>query len=62
VEAHKDWLMSIVATEPDLTLEAIQARLKAAHDLPKSQSCLWRFFVRHDVTFPRTPPNRTGRT
>ena len=57
--------MSIVATEPDLTLEEIQARLKAAHDLPKSQSCLWRFFVRHDVTFkkkPRTPPNRTGRT
>ena len=24
VESHKDWLMSIVAAEPDLTLEEIQ--------------------------------------
>lgn len=65
IEAHKDWLLSIVTAEPDLTLEEIQARLNAAHQLPKSQSCLWRFFARHDVTFKkkrRTPPNRTDRT
>jgi transposase len=58
VEAHKDWLMSIVAAEPDLTLEEIQARLKADHDLPKSQSCLWRFFARHDVTFKKNSARR----
>ena len=40
VEAHKDWLLSVITAEPDLTLEEIQGRLKAAHGLPKSQSCL----------------------
>jgi len=53
VEAHRDWLLSIVTAEPDLTLEEIQGRLKAAHRLPKSLSCLWRFFARHNVTFKK---------
>lgn len=50
--------MSVVAVEPDLTLEEIQARLKAAHGLPKSLSCLWRFFARHDVTFKKNRARR----
>jgi transposase len=54
VEAHKDWLLSLVATEPDLTLAEIQARLKDTHGLLKSVSSLWRFFVRHDVTFKKS--------
>ena len=53
VEAHRDWLLSIVTAEPDLTLEEIQGRLKAAHQLPKSLSCLWRFFARHNITFKK---------
>ena len=61
VEAHKDWLLSVITAEPDLTLEEIQGRLKATHDLPKSQSCLWRFFARHDVTFKKNcARRRTG--
>jgi transposase len=61
VEAHRDWLLSIVAAEPDLTLEEIQGRLKAAHQLPKSLSCLWRFFARHNVTFKKNRARlRTG--
>jgi transposase len=54
VEAHKDWLLSVITAEPDLTLEEIQGRLMATHDLPKSQSCLWRFLARHDPTFKKT--------
>ena len=53
VEAHKDWLLTTVNAEPDLTLAEIQARLKAAHGLEKSLSCLWRFFARHQVTFKK---------
>ena len=53
VEAHRDWLLSIVAAEPDLTLEEMQTRLKITHQLPKSLSCLWRFFDRHNVTFKK---------
>jgi transposase len=53
VEAHKDWLLAVVATEPDLTLAEIQTRLKDTHGLTKSTSCLWRFFARHNVTFKK---------
>src|SRR5579859_355065 len=53
VEPHRDWLLSIVTAEPDLTLEEIQTRLKITHQLPKSLSCLWRFFARHNVTFKK---------
>jgi transposase len=49
VEAHKDWLLTTVNAEPDLTLAEIQARLKATHGLVKSLSCLWRFFARHQA-------------
>ena len=53
VEAHREWLLSIVAAEPDLTLEEIRGRLSAAHQLPKSLSCLWRFFARHNISFKK---------
>ena len=65
LEQHKDWLLALIAEEPDATLAEIQTRLADTHDLKKSASCLWRFFRRHDVTFKKklcTPPNRTGRT
>jgi hypothetical protein len=53
VELHKDWLLSTVNGEPDLTLVEIQARLKAAHGLAKSLFCLWHFLGRHQVTFKK---------
>jgi transposase len=65
VEQHNDWLLTLVGEEPDATLAEIQTRLADTHGLKKSQSCLWRFFRRHDVTFKKkhsTPPNRIGRT
>jgi transposase len=58
VEAHKDWLLSLAAAEPDLTLEEIRTRLKEAHRLSKSLSCLWRFFARHNVTFKKNRARR----
>jgi transposase len=65
IEQHKDWLFALIKEEPDATLAEIQIRLAEAHDLKKSQSCLWGFFRRHDVSLKKTrftPPNRTGRT
>jgi transposase len=65
LEQHRDWLLALIEDEPDATLVEIQTRLAGTHGLQKSQSSLWRFFRRHDVTFkkkPCTPPNRIGRT
>ncbi len=53
LEAHKDWLLELVRSEPDLTLTEIRSRLLAAHGLRKSPSCLWRFFARHKITFKK---------
>lgn len=58
VEAHKDWLLATMTAEPDLTLAEIRARLKTAHGLEKSLSCLWRFFDRHHVTFKKNTTRR----
>jgi transposase len=53
-EAHADWLLGLVKSEPDLSLTEIRVRLKDTHGLAKSISCLWRFFARHDVTFKKS--------
>jgi transposase len=61
LEQHKDWLLALIAEEPDATLAEIQTRLADTHDLKKSASCLWRFFRRHDVTFKKNSArHRTG--
>jgi transposase len=53
IEVHREWLLNLVSTEADLTLEEIRIRLRETHGLRKSPSCLWRFFARHKVTFKK---------
>lgn len=53
LEVHRDWLLELVRTEPDLTLVEIQSRLQITHELRKSTSCLWRFFARHKITLKK---------
>lgn len=54
MEAHKDWLLSLIDQEPDLTLEEIRARLAVEQAFKASVSMLWRFFHRHRISFKRT--------
>jgi transposase len=64
IEAHKDWLLALIAAEPDLTLEEIRGRLAVEKSFKASVSVVWRFFRRHGISFkkrPCTPPNRTAR-
>lgn len=61
VEAHGDWLLAAVSSNPDLTLQELQTRLNDAHGLAKSHSCLWRFLDRHDVTFKKNAARRRTR-
>jgi transposase len=61
IEAHKDWLLALVAGEPDLTLEEIRGRLAASKGFGASVSALWRFFDRHKISFKKKPArSRTG--
>jgi transposase len=58
IEAHKDWLLALVANEPDLTLMEIRGRLAADKTFAASVSALWRFFDRHGISFKKTSSDR----
>lgn len=57
LEAHRQWLLDLVATEPDLTLKEIRARLKSVKRLKTGTTSVWRFYERHDIC---TPPAKIG--
>ena len=53
LEPHKDWLLELVAKEPDLTLEQTVARIGRELGLKTSDSAVDRFYDRHGVTFKK---------
>jgi transposase len=54
LDAHKRWLLELIAAEPDLTLEEIRGRLRG-RGITVSASSVWRFYDRHDITFKKKP-------
>jgi transposase len=63
LEAHAAWLLELVATEPDLTLDQIVARLAERHALKTTKSSVDRFFDRHAISFKKNPAGgRAGET
>jgi transposase len=57
LDAHKPWLLELIAAEPDLTLQEIRGRLRA-RGLIVAASSVWRFCDRHDLTFKKKPARR----
>ena len=66
LELHAGWLRRLIAEEPDLTLEAMVARIGDGLGLKTSEVSLRRFFKRHAISFKknsargRTGPARRG--
>ena len=58
LEKHRQWLLNLVAAEPDLTLEEIRARLRAEKRQKAGIGSLWRFYDRHDITFKKNSARR----
>jgi transposase len=58
LEAHKQWLLELVAAEPDLTLDEIRERLAAKKKLKVGRSSVGRFYERHEITFKKNPARR----
>jgi transposase len=65
LEAHKDWLLALMESEPDLTLEQMVERIGCELGLKTSDSSVDRFYRRHGVTFKKNSARRradpTGR-
>jgi transposase len=55
LQAHAEWLLDLVAKEPDLTLEEIRDRLRREKKLAVATSSVWRFYDRHEITFKKSP-------
>ena len=55
LKAHEQWLLDLVANEPDLTLEEIRDRLKREKKFEVVVSSVWRFYDRHEITFKKSP-------
>jgi transposase len=53
LEKHKQWLLDLVATQPDLTLEEVRARLRTEKRQKAGIGSIWRFYERHDITFKK---------
>jgi len=54
LDAHKPWLLELIAAEADLTLQEIRSRLRQ-RGVKVSASSVWRFCDRHDITFKKKP-------
>ncbi len=55
LKAYEQWLLDLVAREPDLTLEEIRDRLSREKKLKCAVSSVWRFYDRHAITFKKSP-------
>jgi transposase len=58
LEKHRQWLLDLVAAQPDLTLEEIRARLRAKKRQNAGIGSIWRFYDRHHITFKKNSARR----
>lgn len=54
---HRDFLLALVAAEPDLTLTEIRARLKR-RKVTVGHATVWRFFAKEKISFKKNAARR----
>jgi transposase len=52
LEDHGEFLLGLVADQPDLTLDEIVAAMAKAR-IAGSRTAVWRFYERHGITFKK---------
>jgi transposase len=58
LERHNEWLLDLIAKEPDLTLDEVRARLCSEKKQKAGIGSIWRFFDRHGITFKKNSARR----
>ena len=61
LEKHANWLLALIAKQPDLTLDEVFAAMRK-HRIAGSRTALWRFFARHKITFKKKSARGGART
>ena len=54
LEEHADWLLTLIAEQPDLTLDEVVAAMRKRR-IAGSRSAVWRLFARHGISFKKKP-------
>ena len=62
LNAHEQWLLDLVAAEPDLTLDEIRFRLVRDKKLKVGRTSVWRFYDRQKITFKKNSARRRTRS
>ncbi len=57
LDQHDDFLMDLIAGEPDMTLEEVRAHLRD-RGVSAGLGSVWRFFARHGVSFKKNRARR----
>ena len=52
MEAHADWLLTLITKQPDLTLDEIVVAMRKRR-IAGSRSAVWRLFTRHGISFKK---------
>ena len=52
LEQHAEFLLGLIADQPDLTLDEIVAAMRKRR-IAGSRSAVWRFFARRDISFKK---------
>jgi transposase len=52
LEKHADFLLALIAEQPDLTLDEIVAAMRRRR-IASSRSAVWRFFARRNISFKK---------
>jgi transposase len=53
LEKHADFLLGLIAKQPDLTLDEIVAAMRKKRRIAGSRSAVWRFFDRRGISFKK---------
>ena len=57
LEAHADFLLALIAEQPDLTLDEVVSVMHK-HRIAGSRTAVWSFFKRHNISFKKKPARR----
>ena len=58
LEPHAAWVLELVSSEPDLTLEELEDRIFKGLKLSTTERSIRRFFARHGLSFKKNSARR----
>lgn len=60
LDAHRDYLLGLIAEQSDLTISELLERLLTERSVRASRATLWTFLDRCGLTFKKSPPMRAS--